>query len=564
MQTQETLNLNLQKINQLEKELLSLYNAVGVNYSKSKNYEISTAYYQKGIALNPNGVGLKNNLALDYINIGNSYFDSSKYLEASELYIKALNVKPGHSTAVHKLTASYVNQAIEYKKSSNFELANNLLMKAADLSPDMHQIYLHLGLLYVDWQQLDRAIAYFNKAIALKPDYVDAYCNLGNAYYTDFDYFKALACYQKTLELNPNHPQANCNIGTTYFKVREYDKAIQHCEKSLTLNSNIVEAKYNLATSYLITGQMQKGWEHYEYRLLRDNNSLKIPTFDTPIWDGKDIRGKTLYVYSEQGFGDTIMFCRYLHLLEDRGAKVLFKPQPPLKQIIKESNFNVELLDYNIDDHSVEFDEHIPLLSLPNVLKSYSLDVPYPNGYLKTNAEKVQTYKEKYFNNDNFKVGIFWQGNIAHSNDKNRSIPLKFFKPLLNLPNVEYYSFQRDYGLEQLKSPEYQYNFVDIGSTIRDFTDTAATIENLDLIITVDSAIAHIAGAINKPAWVIMPLTLEWRWLYARDDSPWYNSLKLFTPDKSFKWDGVMDDVCKAFVTKVEEHNKTYLSANLQ
>lgn len=317
--------------------------------------------------------------------------------------------------------------------------------------------------------------------------------------------------------------------GNDYFMQENNPQSAIECyKKALEINPDDIRTKVCLGVSYLKLKNFEKGWELFENRYPA-NDLIK------PIWKGENIEDKTLYVYYEAGFGDTIMFARFLPLLKNKCKKVLFHPQTELAKFFQDSDLGVEILCKNSKTIDMDFDYHIPMRSLPYALKITSeADIPSKDNYLKVDENKVRFYKENYCDNDKFKIGINWRGNSV--SDDRRQIDLRFFEGL-DLPNTQIYSLQ--VGVSG-KLPK---NFVDLGSTFNDFSDTAAAIENLDLIISNDTSLVHVAGALGKKCFVLLPFAPDWRWGVSLDSSYWYYSLKLFTQKHPENWQEVFEEI---------------------
>ena len=319
------------------------------------------------------------------------------------------------------------------------------------------------------------------------------------------------------------------NQGNIYYMVKNDPVAASKCyKKAVALNPENINAQIGLALSYLKMKNYKEGWKYFESR----NSFIMQGASDLikPLWLGEPIQDKILYVYYEAGFGDTIMFARFLPLLKNKCKKVLFMPQPECLKLFEDSQLGVEVLSQNICPS--DFDFHIPMRSLPYALK-VSTEVT-DDKYLKADLSKVEV--KKYFDNNDFKIGINWQGN---SGDIKRKIPLKSFYKLFDLPKTKIYSLQVGEGSQQLAGME---NIIDLGSTFNDFSDTAAAVENLDLIISNDTSVAHLAGALGKNCWVLLPFVSDWRWGVDRTCS-WYKSLKLFRQKDSGNWDDPFAEV---------------------
>jgi hypothetical protein len=291
-----------------------------------------------------------------------------------------------------------------------------------------------------------------------------------------------------------------------------------------------------------------EGLKYFEVRLCLetaiDTEEITYPNLipNRPIWQGEDISDKVLYTYYEAGFGDMIMFARYIPLLQKRCKKLIIKPQVQLSQLFRENFPEVEVMDYFYDEKDLDFDVHVPFLSVPFVLGLKTSDMFVSRKqYLKADSIKIQEYKQKYFNNDKFKIGIKWQGNTYYETD--RVINVDAFSGLFKMNNVQVYSAQTFEGAEEFEKLASRYNIIDLSKSFKDFSYTAAAVENLDLIICNDTSLAHLAGAMNKPCVVLLPYNYNWRWHTDLTYCDWYESVKLYLADKNESWNSVMDRV---------------------
>jgi hypothetical protein len=337
---------------------------------------------------------------------------------------------------------------------------------------------------------------------------------------------------QNLLENNPCHELAESSLslfnelGICYEKLGEKNKALQTYLAAMALNPNFIE----------IRSEQQKSINVSEER-------IKLFGKRT-IWTGQSLKRKTIYVFAEKGLGDTIHFCRFLSLLEQQGAKVLFKVQSPLKDLIAFSEFNLDLINTDVDVLELEFDYYIPLLSIPYVLNVNDVSMNKKTSYLKVSKEKIQQ-KSKLFQTNKYKIGLFWQGDKNHPNDKNRSLSLSRFYDIAKLSQVMCYSLQKGYGSEQLKILPEEVVIIDLESELNNFADTAAIINNLDLVITIDTAVAHLSGALGKKTFLLLPELIDWRWMtYSeKEESIWYPTIRKFQQTKMNNWDKVMSEV---------------------
>ncbi|RJQ50275.1 MAG: tetratricopeptide repeat protein, partial [Nitrospiraceae bacterium] len=394
-----------------------------------------------------------------------------------------LQGSPNHSDTWHLFGM------IEYQ-NREYDSAISHIQKAVFIDPSKYFYHHNLGLIYLDKGLPDEAIEHFKKALTLKPHLFEAYNNIGLAF-SDKDMLDdAIENYNRALTLNPDYAESYNNIGLAFKSKGLLDRAVENYKKALTLKPDYIDAHTNLAMIYILTKDFDAGWKEYEWRLKEIRNiSLK-----RPCWDGSSLVGKTILVYPEQGYGDTLQFVRYLPLLYDEynTANVLFIPQNGLERLLRESDLKAEILDAGTPVESLEYDTNIHLLSLPRIFKTNLENIPFKQKrYLMANPEKVEWYREKFFNlqlstcNFQLKVGIFWQGSPTLKPDRNRSMPLRFFYPLCGLPGVKVYSLQKGYGIEQLDELPEDIDIINLGETFNDFSDTAAAIENLDLVITV-------------------------------------------------------------------------------
>lgn len=393
-------------------------------------------------------------------------------------------------------------------------------------------------------------ITVLRKAIEVEPTNVNAWLSLAFALKDTQQIDEAIIAYSKAIELNSEAYFIYKELADIYYLIKnEPETTLEYYKKYLEYDQKNSDAKGCLGLSYLKTKNYKEGWKYFEYRPHKErsfsarasasNDFIKTK----PIWQGEDIKDKTIYVYYEAGYGDTMMFARYLPLLKNKCARIIFKPEGNCTGLFKNSIPGIEILSKNDSEYDLKYDVHAPIMSLPYLLKlNLEKDIPFANGYLKSDVEKFKNYKRKYFNNNLFKIGINWQGSTTF--DSSRKIKLESFYKLFELPNIKFYSLQKDYGIEQLKDAS-KYDIVDLGATFKDFSDTAAAIENLDLVISNDTSVAHLAGALNKQCWILLPFVQDWRWSTDLSYCPWYKSVKLFKQNTAGNWNEVIDKVYK-------------------
>ncbi len=407
--------------------------------------------------------------------------------------------------------------------------------KAIELNNDYAQAHSNLGNCLQQQNKYAESIEYYTKAIELNPDYAEAHNNLASALYKLGDSKTAIKHCRKSIELKADYPEAYNTLAAALNMDQSYDEAIECYNKTIQLAPDYAQAYYSRGMLYLSCGQFAKGWNDYQWRLKTAGTNIKLQ-HDKPWWRGENFHGKTLLVQSEQGFGDSIQFVRYLPMAKDRGGTVILAEKPELIDLFGDLEGIDDLVDAKeLEDGAVKYDLYVPLLNLPGIFDTAADNIPAPIPYLSAKEPKVAHWRNK-IQTDAFKIGIAWAGNPIHTNDHNRSCALQNFTPLADIKNVKLFSLQKGTGTEQIKNWHGATELIDLGQAFADFSDTAAAIENMDLIISVDTSVIHLAGAMGKPAWTLLPFTPDWRWMMQRQDSPWYPTIKLLRQKQHGNW----------------------------
>ena len=470
------------------------------------------------------------------------YHQEGDLVTAEEMYLVALEVAPQNVDALNLLGLLNI-------QNKDFKSAINYLKRATTLRPCAY-FYENLGIAYFNFKDYSSSITCYQKALLYSPNDFDILFRLGLAYKNINNIDDSIIIYEKAIKANPLNPLTYFNLANIYERKNETQKALFYYNKAKDLKINYKGIDYFLAACHLKLKNFEKGWSYYEHRPSKEFSILsqtlvyKKQMQEKPLWNGEDLTNKTIFVYYDSALGDTIMFARYLPELVKRAKKVLFKPQVCFMEMFKNNNFGTEIIDTYTHPDEVIFDYHVPIMSIPYILKNKKEeDIPMPEGYFKPDSKKELEYKEKYFKNRKIKVGIKWQGNPAYN--KERIIPLSKFYNLFGIKNVQLYSLQKGDGEEELENLPDEANIINIGATFTDFSDTAAAISNLDLVICNDTSIAHLAGALGKRCWVLLPFVQNWRWHNDLTYSPWYNSIKLFKQTEPNEWEAVLRTVYK-------------------
>ena len=382
-----------------------------------------------------------------------------------------------------------------------------------------------------DLKTFKQAEFFFKKALEIYPVDSVALSNLG-LIYEEFDEIeKAQNAYLRSLKIKTNYP-ALYNLGVLYRKIKQIEKSTYYLEKARELNPNNSYVNYSLGMSYLMEKNFEKGYPLFLNRPVRHIEHLKN------FWNGEKYSDKKILVFCEYGLGDAIMFSRYFPLLKEYFASVVVVCQSELISIFESSFSDIEFVS---QDANVEYDYCVLAMDIPFLTKMDFNSIPLPEGYLRIDEEKVAEFKGKYFDNNLLKVGIFYLGGEQEKrNARFRAIELKKLTKLMCLDGVQLYSFQKDdkYG-ELNEFPQ----IIDLGKDFRDFSDTAAAMKNLDVMVTIDSAPVHLAGALGIKTFLMLPKYSEWRWFLDEKNTPWYKSVELFRQSDSSCWDNVVEDV---------------------
>ena len=485
-------------------------------------------YLEQARRLAPDDPGTLTNLGLVLQKLG-------RLDEAVACYQQAVQVRPNYIEA-------YLNLGAARQDQGRFDEAATCYEQALRVKPDFAEAFSNLGLVLRKLGRLSEAISCCERALAIKPDCPEAYVNLGVARFDEGKLDEATACFRQSLRLRPNSADAEYNLGNTLLAKGLLTEAFDAFDRAVRIQPNMAGARLNRALLWLLQGDFERGWLEYEWRWSESREGRRLLT--QPLWQGEPLASRTILLCSEQGFGDTLQFVRYAPLVSGAGAGVvLLECQQPLVRLLLGGCPGVDQV-FALGEPLPAFDVHVPLLSLPKLLGTTSLQsIPAEVPYLEPAADLEQRWRTRLESVPGFRIGIVWQGSPTHKRDRHRSVAIERFAPISRIPGVSLISLQKGAGSEQLATLP---GLVDLGGEITDFADTAAVLRSLDLVITVDTALAHLAGALGVAAWVALPYTPDWRWLLERTDSPWYPSLRLFRQSQPGNWDEVFERIAAA------------------
>lgn len=517
--------------------------------------------YQRLLRIEPDHLAALNNLGFSLVALG-------KPQEAVALLEHAARVKPDYASAHNNLG----NARLELGQR---DLAVASYRRAIEVDPNFAVAHNNLGKALLDKGQVDEAAAWIDRALRLQPDFVEAHNILGSILLERGDFDGAAASFRRVLELNPRHAAAHSNRGKICAMRDQLDdaaaalelalqlqpdfaeafsnlglvrqeqgrvaEAIRTLEHAVQLKPSHAEAHKNLGIALLLAGELERGWAEYEWRQQADRNS--VAQFPQPLWDGGPLAGRTILLHTEQGFGDTLQFIRYAPLVRQHGGRVIVSCQPRLLPLLARCRGIDQLVAQG--QPLPAFDLHAPLMSLPRIFGTTLQTIPAEVPYVWADPQRIEHWQRVFQAQAGCKIGIAWQGNPAYRRDRHRSIALAHFAPLAALPGVRLISLQKGPAAQPATAAGHPFPVMELGEHFDEaagaFQDTAAVMQSLDLVITSDTVIAHLAGALGVRVWVAIPYAPDWRWLLEREDSPWYPSMRLFRQTERRTWPEVFE-----------------------
>jgi tetratricopeptide (TPR) repeat protein/GR25 family glycosyltransferase involved in LPS biosynthesis len=522
-------------------------------------FDDAIAHYQKAVDIKPDHAGVQ-------VNLANALQARGKFDLAIAHYEKALHIDPGQAVIFNNLggailgaqgklddAAACFEQAIalnsDYvdahnnlahvrRAQGNLDAAAACYQRAITLRSDRPDFHNELGKVLREQGKLDAAVECYERALALNPNYAEAHYNLGNVFGDQGRLDDAIECYERTLALQPDYADAHTNLIITLRDLGRVDDAMACCQQALEADPDSAVANFCDGFLRLLTGDFVEGWPKYEWRWR--TKEVQPHGLTAPLWDGQDLRGRSILLHCEQGLGDSIQAIRFARLVKEKHGTVLLSCPPSLTRLFQD----VAGIDGIFPDGLglPDYDVQAPLMSLPGLFETDLNTIPTDVPYLLSDPTRVNAWKSRLADYGGFRVGIVWRGSPTH--DCHRLMTAAQFAEFLDIPGIAVISLQKDATAEEIETLGHLPGpCFDAGPFLEDFSDTAALIANLDLVISVCTSVCHLAGALAAPVWTLIPFAADWRWLLQREDSPWYPTMRLFRQPKIGDWQSVIERV---------------------
>lgn len=482
-------------------------------------------------------MALRQGLSLDdaqpdgHFNLGNTLLAMGRSDEAAQSFEKTLALAPDYA-------AAHNNLGHMLRQRGDLDAAIGRFQQATESDSRYAPAWSNLCGALLESGQTVAAIDAGRRATVADPNNAEGHYNLGNAYSAAPIVGEASACYRRALQIDGRYTDAWVNLGAALQHLGECEAAITALDQALALAPGLPQAQWNKATALLLSGQLREGWALYEWRW-RAVAGLTLPAVDRPRWDGASPEGQRLLVIAEQGLGDTVQFVRYAPMLRALGAHVTLECPASLKALLQRSNVADRLIASG--DPRPDIDAWTPLMSLPGLFGTEMDSIPGDCPYLSAAPADIPSAPDERA----LKVGIVWRGSLTNNRGRFRSCALSDLEPLSGVPGIRLFSLQTELALEDAARLELL-GIVDLGSGFDDFSGSAAAVQSMDLIVSVDTAMAHLAGALGKPVWTMLSAMPDWRWLLDRTDSPWYPTMRLFRQRRVSDWAQVVGEVSVA------------------
>lgn len=509
-----------------------IYNLIGDIHYKQNNFDKSLWYYFSSLDRNFDPKALNR--------LGTNIFLLNNNAVAEKVLTNLLAHDP-------KYVAGYLSLGLVYEQSKKLDKAIDCYKAAIKIDPKEIKAYLSLAALYKQDQNYEDAIKVYQQGMINNPSNHFILSNLGNLFYLQHKYEDAIISHQRAIKAKPDSHVVHFNFANTLLNAGKYSEAIEMYKKTIALNPRFNRSKINLGTTLLSMSNFEEGFKEYFHRIYEDKNFKSVLHKKNLLWNGQNIENKKILIVAEEGLGNTLQFSRYLETLSQLKCKIIFQCQEELHHLFEDMDFIDQLV--SIESDYDDYDYWAPLQNLINILTpDLNSNCPFPSA-LKINDNKLLEWETLIAVNDNVKIGLNWQGSASNPRVTNNSVSLERFKNVLNNPSATFISLQKGSAVSDIEKFQFEENIInydllmDTGS--KKFLDTAAIIKYLDLVITTDTAIAHLAGTLGTQTWLLLPKVSDWRWLNSKDETIWYDNFRIYRQKVQGDWSEVFSRVEK-------------------
>ncbi|QDV48682.1 tetratricopeptide repeat protein [Gimesia fumaroli] len=521
---------NFLKVTQLQPELPDVHNNLGVAYHAAGKWQESGQSFEQALRINPH-------YERAYFNLGSLLESRSLFTEAAKCYRKSYDLNKENLETYQKL-------ADVLKLAGDWAEAGAIYRELLGIHPDDFNLAMKLAYVLVLQRQYHDAIQLYESMLKTHPEHYQILVSLSYVYESMGNIQAAIQSAERSIQVAPVQPEGYNNLGNALKLKHDIAGACENFKKAISLRPDFAMAEFNLATTYMLDGDLAAGWRGYERRA--DIGPAPRVVYAGPSWQGEPLAGKSIFLWCEQGFGDTFLFVRFAIELKRQGAaQVLLLCQTELAALLQSIPEIDQIL---IEGNEIpEYDYQSALLSIPRYLETSQETIPVDVPFFVPPAERRQYWHDVLSEYEGKKIGLNWSGNLNFPKDEFRSIPLETFLPLGKVPGIQLVSLQQVNGLDQIAPLQTSWNLLQPGAEYEaetgNFTEVAALIQNLDLVITSDTAVAHLAGCLGVPVWILVSQLPEWRWLLDRTDSPWYPTARLFRQADLGEWEPAILEV---------------------
>ncbi len=514
---------------------------LGCLYLDRKDFKKAVLFFERTIEKKPDHVSAHNNLAQAYRCLNN-------LPQAIHYFLQSCQLNPDFGDA-------WFNLAEIHQASGDFEKAVECYQKAIKTQTNPCAAFNNLGNLYKRLQQFDQAIQYYRQVVDLQPELPEGHFNLASVLRLTNHIDTALHHFSIAVQLRPNYAEAWNNVALTLKNMGDLTRARTCFDRAVQFDPDLAIARWNRSFVNLLEGRWQEGWRDFEWRFkIPQWASLYPHRLNDRIWDGKTVSNRTILVHDEQGLGDTLQFVRYLPLVRQCCGRLILETRKELACLLEGfPGIDAIMIRSKTPPPSSLFDYYIPLMSLPKVFQTTAANIPGKVPYLQAPSAKIDSWHNK-IPRKGLTIGLVWSGRPEHTNDANRSGALELFEPLLQMKHIQFIGLQKGPAAAQAGQFAGLNGFFNIGDQLSDFCDTAGLLAALDMVITVDTAVAHLAGAMGRPVWVLIPFIPDWRWMMKGQTSPWYPSMRLFRQTEPKTWPAVIDRIKASLLTIMAEN----------